>query len=184
MDVDFSIFQDMLEKRNSNDSVNAVFYDKTTPTGVVLSNGLPEFKERLFIRIKTKDNPDVFDQPASQDYIHRFPMQYQRYLLEKKEVGAGTPLKQFAFLTGSQLESCKFRGIFTVERLAELEEDKAGQLGLTDERELAIKFIEANKNNKKLDDFAKKEKKYQAEIKKLKEQIEELKTQLKEKENG
>lgn len=178
MDVDFSIFQSMIEKRNRNDDVNAVFYDRTMTTGLVLQNGLPEFKDRLFVRIKTRDNSDIFDQPATQEYIQRFPMQYQRYLLEKKEAGNGTPLKQFAFLTGPQLESCKFRGIFTVERLAELEEEKAHQLGLTDERELAIKFIEANKNNKKIDDFSKKEKKYQAEIKKLKEQIEELKGKI------
>lgn len=184
MDIDFSIFQSMLENSNKETGVVASFYDKVVRTGVIMPNGLPEFKEKAYVRIKTRDNADVFDQPASQEHIHRFPLEYKRYLLEKQEVKQGTPLTEFAFLSKTQLEACKYRGIFTVERLAELEDDKAHSIGLTEEKELAIKFIEASKNNKKIDDFTKKEKKYQAEIKKLKEQIEELKTQLKEKENG
>lgn len=177
MDIDFSIFQSMLDNSHRETGVSASFYDKAIRTGIMLPNGLPEFKERIYVRIMTKDNSDVFDQPASQEHIRRFPVEYNRYVLEKKEVKSGTPLKEFAFLTKIQLESCKYRGIFTVERLAEIEEEKANELGLTEERELAIRFIEISKNNKKIDDFTKKEKKYQAEIKKLKEQIEELKGQ-------
>lgn len=184
MDIDFSIFQGMLENANKEIGVFATFYDKAVKTGIIRENGLPEFQEKMYVRIKTRDNADIFDQPASQEHVHRFPLEYKRYLLEKKEVKDGTPLKEFAFLSKIQLETCKSAGIFTVERLSTIEDTQAIALGLTEEKEYAIRFLEVSKNNKKIDDFAKKEKKYQAEIKKLKEQIEELKEQLKEKSNG
>lgn len=178
MDIDFSVFQGMLDGARKETGVSALFYDKVVRTGIMLENGLPEFKERIYVRIKTRDNADIFDQPASKEHIDRFPVEYNRYILEKKEIKGGTPLTEFAFLTKIQLENCKFRGIFTVERLAELTEEQAKDLGLTEEKGLAIRFIEVSKNNKKIDDFTKKEKKYQTEIKKLKEQIEELKGKL------
>lgn len=184
MDIDFSIFQNMLENSKRETNVFATFYDKVIRTGLFMPNGLPEFKERIYVRIKTRDNADVFDQPASQEHIQRFPVEYKRYLLEKKEISQGTPLSEFAFLSKLQIETCKHAGVFTVERLSTIEDEKAKALGLTEEKEYAIKFLEVSKNNKKIDDFTKKEKKYQAEIKKLKEQIEELKTQLKEKVDG
>lgn len=178
MDIDFSVFQGMLDGARKETGVSAMFYDKAVRTGIMLENGLPEFKERIYVRITTRDNADIFDQPASREHIQRFPLEYKRYLLEKKEVKSGTPLTEFAFLTKIQLENCKYRGIFTVERLAELTEEQTKDLGLTEEKEYAIKFLEVSKNNKKIDDFSKKEKKYQSEIKKLKEQIEELKGKL------
>lgn len=178
MDIDFSVFQSMLENSNKETGVVAMFYDKVVRTGIIMPNGLPEFKEKPYVRIKTRDNSDIFDQPASQEHVRRFPVEYNRYILEKKEIKSGTPLTEFAFLTKIQLENCKFRGVFTVERLAELTDEQAKDIGLTEEKELAIRFIEVSKNNKKIDDFTKKEKKYQTEIKKLKEQIEELKGKL------
>lgn len=175
MDIDFSTFQSMINNSTTENGVLARFYDRAVATGEVAKNGLPVFKEVMYVEIRVRDQNDVFDQPADSTHLKRFPVEYNRYLLEKKESEKGTPLAQFAFLTVSQLECCKYRGIFTVERLADLDDAKAKDIGLVKEKELAIKFLEVSKNNAVIDDFSKKEKKYQAEIKKLKAEIEQLK---------
>ena len=65
--------------------------------------------------------------------------------------------------------------IFTVEKLAELDEDKAKTINLVNEVEKAKKFLEMAKSSVSADEFAKKEEKYKAEIAKLKEEIKQLK---------
>lgn len=174
--MDFMTFQNMLQNGNRQEGVSARFYDKAVKTGEVNKNGLPIFINRCFVEIRIKDNNcEVFDQPATKEKINRFPVEYARYQLGKKQVKEGTPLEQFAFLTASEIESLKVRGIFTVEELAQLDKAKAEQLELFKEHELAKKFIEQAKNNRKLLDWQSKEEKYQAEIKTLKEEIQRLK---------
>jgi hypothetical protein len=175
MEADFSLFQSMLNNSKTEDGVLAEFYDKSVKTNEVTDTGLPVFVQKTYIKIRLRDNNDVFDQPASEEHKKRFPVEYNRYLLNKKEVENGTPLNQFAFLTTGQLELCRFRGIFTVERLADLTDEQVQSLGLTEERELANKFLEVSKNNSAIAEFEKKEKAYKAEIKKLKAEIEKLK---------
>lgn len=180
MDGEFSMFQEAINNQSSEKGVYAEFYDKTVKTEHVNELGFPVFKNITYIRIQLKDNPDTYDQPAGQDYIRRFPVEYNRYLMGKKAEQDGTPLTQFAFLTGDELAMCKFHGIFTIEKLAELPDDKTHALNLFNEREAAKRFIEVSKNNKAIADYAKKEKEYKAEIKQLKEQIKELQAAKKE----
>lgn len=179
MSADFAMFQQLLDNQanHKEEGVVAEFYDKAIKTGDFNENGLPKFKNVMYVRIRIRDNPDIFDQPAEEQHQRRFPIEYQRYLLDKKESEKGTPLTQFAFLSSAQLECCRYRGIFTVERLAELSDEQAKDLGLSAEKELAGKFLSVSKNNSAIADFAKKEKAYKAEIKKLKEEIAELKAQ-------
>ena len=174
MDMDFLEFQKLISNK-TDDGVFAKFYDRVVKTGKILDNGLPEFIKKTYVEIRIRDNNDIVDQPAREEDKRRFPLEWQRYLLEQKQTEKGTPLNQFAFLDALQLETCKFRGIFTVEMLASLDDDKAKSIGLEKEKELAQKFLDISKNNKIIDDFSKKEKKYQAEIKKLKEEIARLK---------
>ena len=180
MDGDFAIFQELLNNQKTEKGVFAEFYDKAVKTDEVNDKGLPVFITKTYVRIQTKDNHDVFDQPAKDEHIKRFPVEYNRYLLGKKEIENGTPLNQFAFLTVQQLESCKHHGIFTIERLAELNDEYTQALDLMAERDAAQKFIAISKNNTVIADFAKKEKAYKAEIKQLKEQIKELQAAKKE----
>ena len=136
---------------------------------------MPIFKNVTFVEIRIKDQFDVFDQPADDTYYKRFPIDYARYQLEKKAQTEGTPLKQFAFLDAAQLETCTFRGVFTVEQLAGLSDEKATELHLETEKDLANKFLDVQKDNKKINDFAQKEKKYKEEIARLKETIAKMK---------
>lgn len=174
--MDFTTFQKIVQNNNPQEGIYARFYDKAIKTGDVSDDGLPIFINRCFIEIRIKDNNcEVFDQPATPDKIKRFPIEYARYQLGKKQVENGTPLEQFAFLTAAEIESLKVRGIFSVETLAQLDDDKANQLKLTDERNLAQKFMAQAQNNKSLSLWQKKEENYQAEIKALKEELSELK---------
>lgn len=172
---DFSMFQNLIKNSNKEDGVFAKFYTKAVKTEELSENGLPKFKNVEYIEIRIRDNNDVVNRQAEEKDKLRFPVEYQRYLLEKQQVENGTPLNQFAFLDASQLETCKYRGVFTVETLAGLDDEKARSIDLLEERDLAKRFIEISKNNQVIDDFAKKEKKYQNEIKKLKEEIARLK---------
>jgi len=87
----------------------------------------------------------------------------------------GTPLEQFAFLNRAEVETLKVHGIFTVEALAAVEDDKAIQLGLAEEKQLAEKFLQQAKDNLSLKRWQKKEEEYLAKIRCLEEEIAALK---------
>ena len=78
-------------------------------------------------------------------------------------------------MTASEIESLKIRGIFTVEALAELDVQKAEDLGVARERALAVKFTEQAASNTALAGWQEKEEKYKSKIKKLEEQLKSLK---------
>lgn len=174
--MDFSVFQDLIKKSKMEEGVYARFYDRAIKTGNVKDNGLPEFKNTVYIEIRIKDNNDVVDRKATDDDKKRFPIEWERFNMKKTQTEKGTPLNQFAFLDVSQIESCEYRGIFTVEALAELSEDNAREIGLVDELGLAKRFLEVSKNNKTISDYQGKEKELKEEIKKLKKEIARLKS--------
>jgi len=174
--MDFMTFQNIVQNNNPQDGIAARFYDKAVKTGRLNKDGLPIFVNRCFVEIRIKDNNcEIFDQPATADKIKRFPIEYARYKLAKKQVENGTPLEQFAFLTAAEIESLKVRGIFTVEALAQLDKAKAEQLELEQEQQLAQKFIKKAHDNKSLLQWQKKEESYLAEIQSLKEELADLK---------
>lgn len=169
-EFDFAVFNNYLNNRENN--VFAKFHEVYVKTGAMLENGMPEFKNVVYVQIKIKDSFDVVDRPAREDDFRRFPSEYQFFLIKKEKVKEGTPLNQFAFLNPQQIENCNMKGIFTVEDLAKLDEEKAKALYLTDEAVFAKKFLEMQKNNSAIS-------KYEAEIKKLKSEIVKLKDELK-----
>ena len=172
MDMDYALFQQVIGQSESEKNVAARFYDKAVKTNEVAKNGLPVFKNVTYIEIRLKDNStEVFNQPATDEKIRRFPKEYALYQLSKKQVENGTPLEQFAFLTAAEIATCKSRGVFTVEALVGLDIDKVQSLGLQDEHVLAEMFLEKSNNNKMLDDFAKKEVEYERALEALREQL-------------
>lgn len=172
MDMDYALFQQVIGQGESEKNVAARFYDKAVKTNEVAKNGLPVFKNVTYIEIRLKDNStEVFNQPATDEKIRRFPKEYALYQLSKKQVENGTPLEQFAFLTAAEIATCKSRGVFTVEALAGLDINKVQSLGLQDEHVLAEMFLEKSNNNKMLDDFAKKEVEYERALETLREQL-------------
>ena len=172
MDMEYALIQQIMNQGESEKNVAARFYDKAVKTSEVAENGMPVFKNVTYVEIRLKDNnTEVFNQPATAEKIRRFPKEYALYQLSKKQIEKGTPLEQFAFLTAAEIATCKSRGIFTVETLAELDFDKVQSLGLQNEHILAQMFLEKSNNNKALNDFVEKELEYEREIEALREQL-------------
>lgn len=176
--MDFSTYQKLIEqyKNHQEDSLFARFYDKAVKTGKTDANGLPVFKTVCYCEIRIKDNTtEVFDQPASPDKIARFPVEYARYQLSKKQAEKGLPLEQIAFLTPAEIEACKYRGVFTLEALADLSDVHAAELGLEAECAMAKRFRSVNRELKQTENRAQLEQKYQARIRALEAEITNLK---------
>lgn len=179
MDVDFALFQQVINRAPEECNVAARFYDKAVKTANVNENGLPIFKNVTYVEIRLKDNnTEVFNQPASAEKIRRFPREYMLYKQAKEQAKEGTPLEQFAFLNAAEIATCKNRGIFTVEALADLSFDKVQSLGLQNEHVLAQMFVENASNNNELSLFVKKEHQYKEQIARLQEQIAQLQKEV------
>lgn len=159
---------------NKEENVFARFYDRVIKTDKIKENDMPVFEEQLYIEIRIKDDNDVVDRVAEPEDKIRFPEEFARYKNMKEAKQEGTPLNQFSFLTAVQLESCKFRGIETVELLANLSDEQANSLGLIDERTAAKTFLDNAKS------FSEKESKFRGEIAELKAENEKLKAEVEE----
>ena len=179
MNIDFSTFENLARCAASEEGVSARFYDRSIKTDAIDAQGFPIFKNVCFCEIRIKDNnSEVFDQPATDEKKHRFPQEYARYMLAKKQVASGTPLEQFAFLNLAEVDMLKCRGIHTVEDLANLPISKAKNLGIEREKDLAQKFIAQAAGNKQLSDWQNQEEKYIAQICQLEDEVKKLRQQL------
>lgn len=180
MDMDFAMFQQIASQVENEKNVAARFYDKAVKTSEVNENGLPIFKNVTYVEIRIKDNnTEVFNQPATEEKIKRFPKEYALYKMSKEQAKDGTPLEQFSFLSAAEIATCKARGVFTVEALAELDFAKVNSLGLQNEHVLAQMFLENSGDNLKLKKFAEREKEYKAKIAELEEKVASLQEKLK-----
>jgi hypothetical protein len=165
MEFDYALFRQIADNKSDDRNVAARFYDKAVKTTEVNANGLPIFKNVTYVEIRLKDNnTEVFNQPANPDKIRRFPREYALYKMAKEQIKEGTPLEQFAFLTAAEVATCKNRGVFTVEALADLSEERVQSLSLQNEHKLAKIFMQNAKSNNKVADFARKEIEYREKI--------------------
>ncbi len=172
--MDFATYQNLIDqtKQHCDDGVIAKFYDRLIKTDQTTKDGLPVFKSICYCEIRLRDNTsEVFDQPADKDKINRFPAEYARYKLMQTKAKEGTPLEEFAFLCAQEVETCKYRGIFSIEALAELSDEHAKELGLRDESLKARQFIAQSRKIKQGIDFAAKEAEYLKQIAELKAEL-------------
>jgi len=170
--MDFTSFNNFAIAPSSEDGVVARFYDRTIKTEKLDAHGFPVFAEVCFCEIRLKDNvSEVFDQPATIDKIRRFPKENAHYQQIRKQAAEGTPLEQFAFLSKPEIEALKVRGIYSVESLSALNDERANSLGIIKERNQARKFIEQAQNNQCIENWRQKEEQYLARIAKLEEDI-------------
>lgn len=167
--MDFASFEKIAKNTDPEEGVFARFYDRTIKTKDFGENGLPKFRVICFCEIRIKDNnSEIFDQPATQEKINRFPLEYARYQLAKKQIDDGTPIEQFAFLSIAEVEALKFRGIYTIEALCELDENGVLSLDLKKEQDLAKSFID---RAKLLNGWEQREKEYLDKIQKLEKEV-------------
>lgn len=180
MDMDFALFQQITACAGDERNTSARFYDKAVKTSNLTANGLPIFKNVTYVEIRLKDNStEVYNQPATAEKIKRFPKEYALYKMSKEQSQNGTPLEMFAFLTVAEIATCKNRGIFTVEALADLDFEKVQSLGLQNEHIMAQMFVEQSEKNNSLQNMETKIKQYENKIAGLNLQIENLQKQLK-----
>ena len=175
--MDFATYQNLINqnKHRQDDSLSVRFYDKSIKSEVLNDDGIPVFKSVCYCEIRIKDNTtEVFDQPATQDKIDRFPIEYARYQLGKQKVTSGTPLEMFAFLSACEIDRCKYRGMFTIEDFISISQEQAKSLQLEKEWDLAQKFISNSKSMKKIIEVEAVEEKYKSKIAELEKQIKEL----------
>lgn len=181
--MDFDTYEKLIKNTAPNEDVSARFYDKAVKTSEVGKDGLPTFLDKLYVEIKGKNNiNEIYNQPATQQDIDRFPVEYARYQLIKKQSENGTPLERFAFLSGAEVETLKVRGISTVEALAGIKDDIATRLGVEKEKQAAVDFLAANKGGADNGTVEKLQKELEAEkakVAKKDELITELKKKLK-----
>lgn len=180
--MDFASYQNLIEqsKHKTEDNVSARFYDRAVKTSQTDGQGMPVFKTVCYCEIRIKDNTtEIYDQPATEEKCRRFPAEYARYQLAKKQVENGTPLEQFAFLTVAEIETCKCRGILTIEHLAALDGRHAMEIGLSDEAAKAKRFVDGNAMIKQGIDIAGLEREYSEKLSFLEAENAKLKQKLK-----
>lgn len=173
--MDFALFDSYLRNNGQESGVFARFYNKYIKTGNIKENGLPEYKEKLYIQIRTRNDTDAPDRLATEDDFMRFPREYAVFMNKKEKLKNGTPLNQFAFLNTAEIESCEIRGIYTVEDLANLTEAQAMELNLTDAVTAAKKFLDMAKNNAAIAQYIEENNKLKAKIATLEDEIKALK---------
>ena len=155
-------------------SVFAKFYNRDVKTGKFTKEGLPEFVKKIYVEIRVVNSFDVVDRPAEREDFARFAQEYKMFLESAKRTAEGTPLNMFAFLTPAQIECCNIKDIYTVEELSGISKEKAKELGLESEVELAKKFLGSSKNNKAIAEANKKIEELEELVAGLKAENEEL----------
>ncbi len=146
---EFNTFQTMINTQHSETDTFARFYDRSVKTNDINpKTGLPIFKDICYVEIRIKNNnTDIYDQPATPEKIARFPEAYHRYQATKKQCQDGSPLEHFSFLTAAQIATLKCHGICTVEALASLSRERAQDLDLVREKDMAEKFLSSAQKN-------------------------------------
>lgn len=181
MDADFLTFKNAIEGAKSEQDTFARFYDRSVKTDEFNpKTGTPVFKNVCYVEIRIKNNnTDIYDQPATEEKIARFPAAYNRYLLSKKEVDNGTPLEHFSFLTAAQVDTLKYHGILTIEKLNDLTPSQAQDLDLVKEYETAKQFVSGAKAQLSQIEWQNKVAALQKRIQELEKCIETMKTKEK-----
>lgn len=101
--------------------MNVEFYDKRVPVPSKSTAESIHFDKKTYVRIsRPGDDKQVFDNPAKQNHMKRFPMQYQAYLTGKSQVN-GTPIErllEMGVLQKGQIEMIKLSGMSAIEQVA------------------------------------------------------------------
>ena len=157
-------------------SVFAKFYKRLVKTGKINDNGLPEFEERIYVKIRVLNSFDEVDRMAEREDFMRFAQEWDYFQRSQEKSKQGTPLEMFAFLNPAQIECCNIKGVYTIEDLSKLTKENANSLGLATEAELAKKFLSVSKNNKAISEAQKRIEELEKEVAALRAENQELRS--------
>lgn len=106
--------------------------------------GRPVFKEQERIKIMfVGDRSQEIDRKASDEDRERFHDAYEKFKRKQEQVAEGTPIEQWPVLNVTQVAELKHHNIFTVEHLAQLNDQGLSKVsGLRELQKRAKVFLE------------------------------------------
>jgi hypothetical protein len=99
--------------------------------------GRPIYEEVNYVRIQQPGERDVYNQPATQDHIRRFPKQWEAFQKGAEQIPEGTPIALLFPNEEAVREVLLDLKILTVEQLASCSEHAIERLGMDGRRYVA-----------------------------------------------
>lgn len=148
--------------------------------------GRPIFVDREHVEIVAAGNANnIVRRRASDMDRQRFHRQYARFKQGEKEQEVGTPLKEVAWLTRSQVDELAYFHVRTLEALANLADDICGKhVGLFDLKRKAQAFIKQSEEGSGLTDALEQIKARDDQIAALTQSVKEMAEELKKLKGG
>ena len=160
MQADFDVADfDGSKQKQLDEQLLVKFFYKTRPDAVETQRqGRPIFKEVEYIDIKVPgDRGTGVCRPARLKDRQRFPRHYAAFKNRVEAPTVGTPLSEWARIPRSAVEQLSYANVKTVEQLATLADEYAGQIqGGYGYKKMAKEFlaeVEGNKASEELDDL-------------------------------
>lgn len=123
-----------------------------------LEAGRPIYDDTEYVRIITPgDKDNIVERPAKLADHQRFARQYQAFKQGLTDpVVSGTPLRMWPIMSRAMVEELAYFKVFTVEQLADLPDNLAGQfMGIQRFKQAAKDFVEAAKSTAPLEQMRK-----------------------------
>lgn len=120
--------------QGSDQNLYVEFYSKAVKQNFESEQaGRPIFKDVTYVKIHTpSDQLTVIDTIAREDHKMRFPTQWARFMNMHgtQQQMVGTPVTEWPFLTTAQAEELKAMKFFTVELIANANDQQIQKLGM------------------------------------------------------
>jgi hypothetical protein len=122
------------------------------------TEGRPVFEDREFVTILVPgDRKTEWSGYVKEEHKRRWPREYASFKAGLETPVEGTPLKEWAVITRSQVEELRFAHILTVEQLATLPDDalnRSVSMGGYQLREKAKRWLDAQAGNSQTEALA------------------------------
>lgn len=115
-----------------NDKLNVTFYTKAVLDQIASKeSNTPYYKNIIYVTIHPPgERLNIVDRPATDEDKMRWPMQWQRFTLNKTQVPEGTPVDVLFPNHPAVAATLKGNGIYTIQQLAELSANAIDSLGM------------------------------------------------------
>ena len=110
--------------------------------------GRPIYKEVPFVQIMTPGDREIFMVMADEEYISRFPKQWEAFQrMNDEDAVEGTPLSEWPGINRAQAEELKFYNCHTLEQLANVADSQLQEFqGFGTLRERARRYLAASRD--------------------------------------
>jgi hypothetical protein len=127
-DVNYEDFQPNQQSAHDKNMLVKFEYRSVQDHAATAEQGRPIFKERLYISMKIPGSREGIVKPARPGDIARFQRHYDAFKARVELPTEGTPLTEWPGITRSRAEELAFIHIKTVEQLATVNDNIAGEM--------------------------------------------------------